>query len=278
MTTFISLINTLVSFLVDLIEWPLGFLPPFWSLLLISLLTSFLILSVFDKISNQKKMKRVKNLLRAHILSIRMFNEYLSVFLKIQGHLFKDLFLYLRLNLVPFLFLMVPMFLVLAQLNLRYAHRPLLVNESTLVKLNFSVPPNIAKMNSVRLQTDSGILVETKPVRIPSEGEIAWRIRPLETGQHTLTFFVDERSIEKRLIVGEGRNKVASIRSSRILDLLLYPGEKPIPAELGIRSVAIRYPDLEISIWDHPINWLVLFLIGTLVFTFLFKGLFDVEV
>ena len=62
------------------------------------------------------------------------------------------------------------------------------------------------------------------------------------------------------------------------LSCLLNPGEAPIPAQSAIESIEIRYPELDILILGKRINWLILFLILSLVLGFAFKGVLGVKI
>ncbi|PIE90009.1 MAG: hypothetical protein CR997_08505 [Acidobacteria bacterium] len=278
MIAIVYWLNYLSSVVVDVLVFPLKLFSPFWSLTFVALITSLLLLPVFGKISNQEKIKKTKNLLRAHILSIRLFSEYLSVFFKIQLALLKDLAVYLRYNLTPFLILMVPLFLLLAQLNLRYAKQPLRPGESSLVKVLFNTPDELKKVREIKLIAPEGVEVETPAVRAFSTGEVAWRVRAKAAGEYNLTIAIDEQNIEKNLLVGGSQGEVSTMRTATLGDFLLYPGELPLKADSGVQKITVSYPDLELSLAGFQIHWIVLFFLLTLIFTFSLKGLFQVEI
>jgi hypothetical protein len=62
------------------------------------------------------------------------------------------------------------------------------------------------------------------------------------------------------------------------LDLLLYPGDPPIPRSLGIDSIRIQYPELKIEMLGWRIPWLAHFMVASIIFGFAFKKPLKVEI
>jgi len=62
------------------------------------------------------------------------------------------------------------------------------------------------------------------------------------------------------------------------LTSLLYPGEAPIGKQSIIESIEIRYPELEILVFGKHVNWLIIFLLLSLIVGFAFKGVLGVKI
>jgi len=262
MHSIIHIINVPLNFAFDLIVRAFGFLSPFWSLTLISLLAGWLMLWVFGKTSNQKKIKSVKSRIGGHFLSVRLFGEHLGVFFRIQGRILRDTLTYMRLSLTPMLVLIIPVILIMVQIHLHFAARPLKVGEQAVLKANFSDISAVRGETSATLSAPSGVTIETKGIHIESLQEIAWRIRAETPGTHHLTLQVGENKIEKDVVVEGSRNRVNIRRTgANIFDMLLYPGEAPIAPETGVASVEIIYPELKIQFLGIKMNWLIQFLV-----------------
>ena len=63
-----------------------------------------------------------------------------------------------------------------------------------------------------------------------------------------------------------------------MVDTLLYPGEPPIAAGHSVEAVEITYPPLDLRLLGIGGDWLIAFLVLSMVFGFSFKGVLGVEV
>ena len=98
-------------------------------------------------------------------------------------------------------------------------------------------------------------------------------------GDHRLVVHVGDETLEKRLVGGTRWGPVVQRRTGRgLVDTLLYPGEPPIAAGHPIEAVEIIYPPLELRLLGIDVDWLIAFLVLSMVFGFAFKGVLGVEV
>ena len=177
------------------------------------------------------------------------------------------------------LILMVPAMIILIQLNLHYRSRPLRVGEQTLVKVKLRDPTALTRGANLTLQAPNNLTIETEAVRVEEMKEVCWRVRGVSPGRFDLTVGDGKTSVSKQVVVGEGLEGVSSLRTGEHwLTSLLYPGERPIASQSTIESIEIRYPDLDILILGKRVNWLILFLILSLVIGYAFKGVLGVQV
>jgi hypothetical protein len=86
-------------------------------LTVVSLLVSMLMLVVFKRTSNQTKLDRVKRQIHASLFEIRLWNDDFGAILRAQLDILRHNLGYLRLSMVPLLFLLPPLALVIAQLQ-----------------------------------------------------------------------------------------------------------------------------------------------------------------
>jgi hypothetical protein len=186
----------------------------------------------------------------------------------------RDTIVYLGHTLVPMLVLMIPLVPILAQLNLFFSFRPLQPGESAVVKMKLDSAETAAA--GVELVADRGLRVETPGVRIPSEEEIAWRVRPENAGIFRLNFQVGGNLVAKEVRVGGRWGPVSSLRTGSLLDLLLYPGEERLDAQ-SVRAIEVRYQPLSLMVMGWNIHWLVLFFVLSIASSFAFKGVLGVE-
>ena len=270
-------INAALTFIFDIISWPLQALDPIWAMAVISLLVGPLMVWIFGKISNQEAIKLIRDRIRGNVIGVRLFQNNVRVVLTLQGMIARDTLRFMAHALFPMLVLLIPLVLVMTQLNLRFSARPLRPGENAVVKVQ--VRNDAALLERIQLEPSQGVTIETPAVRIPSKREVAWRVRAEVAGSHSLVVQIGNDSIKKGLIAGSGWTTVSELRTGRSLwEILLYPGEKPIPSSVVVESIEINYPSLDLIILGWNFQWLVLFLVLSMGSGFAFKGVLGVEV
>ena len=277
MVTVIDLTNRALTPIFDLICWPFLGLAPMWAMTAISLVSGVVMVWIFGKVSDQDTIKQVREQIRGNLIGVRLFQSDIGVVLRLQRRIFGDTFHYMRYALVPMVVLLIPVVLIMTQLNLRFASRPFEPGEQALVKTYLRDASTLD--GDLRLDAPDGVTVETQAVRIPATREVAWRVRIETHGEHRLRVLAGGQEIETRLIAGDQWGAVPQRRTGRgVLDSLLYPGEPPIPTGHPVEAIEIAYPPLELGAFGWSVNWLVAFFVLSLVFGFAFKDMLGVEV
>jgi hypothetical protein len=279
MISIAAVLNQVLTFLFGLVYVPLKWLGPFWSLFGISWLAGIFLVWVFGKVSNQDAIRRTRDRLSGELIGLRLFKDDLRVFFGIQFQVLMWTFRYLRHSLVPMLILMVPTIVILIQLNYHYGVRPLRVGEQAVVKVKLRDAAALAQGADLTLTAPENLKVETDGVRIPELKEVCWRVRGVSPGRFDLTVSRESEKVTKQAAVGGWLEGVSSVRTGEDwLTSLLYPGEAPIPSQSAITSIEILYPQLDISIWGKHVDWLILFLVVSLVFGYACKGMLGVQI
>lgn len=277
MVTIADLVQRLPAAAFDLLCWPLRPLPPIGALTVLSALCGVALVWAFGKTSDQATIRRLRERIRGNLIGVRIFRRDTGVVLRLQRRIFADTARYLRRALVPMVVLLAPVVLVMAQLNLRFAARPVAPGEHVLVKAFVRDPGVLA--GAVALDVDGGAAVETPAVRIPATREVAWRVRAQAAGEHRITVRIGGDTVATRLVAGEQWGPVPQRRTGRgALDTLLYPGEPPIPATHVVEAIEIGYPALELEVLGWSVHWLPAFLVLSLASGFAVKGRLGVEV
>ena len=275
MTTVIYTLNQAMELLFSLLLWPFRTLAPIWGLSFVSVLTGILMVWVFGRVSNQQGIARVRDRIRGNLLGVRLYQHDVPVVLSLQGRILRDTLTYMNHSLAPMLVLLIPILLILVQLNYSFGFRPLLPGEATLFKATFS--DSAVLEEPLRLVAPDGIDVETPPVRIPTAGEVAWRIRVKAPGSHSVKLWVGGESVEKQVEVGSGWRPVSPLKSARLADVLLYHGEEPLPAAAQVSSLELEYPPLSIRLLGWEVHWLVFFFVASIAAAFALKGPMGVQ-
>jgi hypothetical protein len=236
-------------------------------------------LLIFRHTSNQAGIKKAKNLIKAHLLELRLFPDDMRVQFRAQGRILLANLKYIGHNSKPMLVMIVPVVLILIQLNLWFGARSLKPGESALLKVKLSgdrFPSEVA----MSVEPPPQIMIETPPLRIEDEAEIDWRVKAKETGLGRLTLVIGGETIVKDVAVGaKSLTRISTIRVGRnVLDQVFNPGERPLPSGSLVRSVELKYPAARMDLFGWHLHWLVVYFVLSIIFGFAFKGVFKVEI
>ena len=251
---------------------------PLTGMIVISVLTGVLMLIIYKYTSNQSGITRAKDRIKAHFLAIMLFSDSLAVLLKSIGNILRYNLVYMAHNLRPLAVMIVPVLLLLVQLNFWYGYRPVAVGEQVLIRMDVSEQIDLAT-TPVDLEASSGLKVETPGVRAPELGEVTWRVRATEPGEHVMTARVGENSATKRFVAGPADRlfRAAPRRhAGGFWDSLLYPGEPKLSGP--IRQIAVDYPTVEMNVLGWHVHWIIVYFVLSIVAGLSMKGLFHVDI
>ncbi len=275
MWTFNSIINKIF----DILFLPFQSMNPWIGMIFISLLTGFLMLLVFRYTSNQEGIKRTKNKIKAHLLEMRLFPDNMRVSLKAQGNIFLANMKYISHSAKPLLFMIIPVILVLIQVNFWFGYNSLKPGEPVVLKVKLENDYNLLEVD-LHIAPSSGILIETPPLRIEEENEINWRISPLKKGIYNLEIYIDGQKVSKQVSVAQTSLSKISPKKLKgsFFDGLFFPLEAPIKKSSPIKSIEILYPDKGLPLFGINFHWLIAFFGLSIILGFAFKGVFGVEI
>jgi len=264
----VSAVNSVLRATFDLLLSPFRSLPPIVGLLVVSLAVSILMLLVFKKTSNQRRLEAVKRQIHASLFEIRLFSDDLPAILRAQAEILRHNLEYLGLSAVPMLVMLVPLVFVIAQLQFHYGYRGLRPSEDFLVKVQLK-EGQAPTRPAAALEAPAGLAVVTPAVWIPSERELAWRLRAERWGDYELKLRLDGQEYAKTAQVSEAVRRRSPARlEPTFLNQLLYPAEDALPAESPVASIALTYPEDDVSVFGWHVNWLVAFFLLSVAFAF----------
>ncbi len=273
-----TLINRLINAISDVIFLPFQGFDPWVAMVVISAVTGVIMLMIFKRTSNQRAIRRIKDRIKGHILEALLFKDDFLITLRTQGSLFLCAFKYMGYSFAPMAVMLIPVVLILVQLEQRYGHRALQVGEAAVVSVSLREGMG-HRVNEVTLHNDPGIVHETPSVRISSLGQVHWRVHAEEEGLILLQFEANGVTIEKNLTVGKGLHRCSAIKfRTGFWNRLLYPSEPPLPRDGIIESIEVAYPGQSLLFLGWDVHWLVAFFILSIVFGFALKGTLGVEV
>ncbi|OGL40733.1 MAG: hypothetical protein A2043_02325 [Candidatus Schekmanbacteria bacterium GWA2_38_9] len=271
-------LNNFLNKIFDLFFSPFREVNPLWGLSIISFLTGIVMLIIFRYTSNQEGIKEAKEKIKAHLLEVRLFKDDMGLILNAQKNILKHNFTYMKYSVMPMLVMMIPVVLILIQLNFRFGYSPLKPGDDAIVVLNMNKGINVNGIEA-KIITHPGIEVETPILRIDERKEVDWRIRAKEYGNFDLEFQIGGEKFHKSVKVTDKLTMISPKRvSSGFFDLIFNPAEKPIKKNSVVESIEIRYSPTDLNVFGYKIHWLVIFFVLSIAFGFAFKGVFGVQV
>ena len=271
--------NSVFGKIFEGIFFPFRNMNPWFGMIAVSLLTGLLMLFIFKYTSNQDGIRRAKNKIKAHLLELRLFKDSMSISLKAQGNILRSNVKYIGYSFKPLLVMIIPLILILIQLNFWFAYDSLQPGQEAILRVKLQEESPVLN-TPIDLHSTSGLAIETAPLRIEEESEINWRIRALETGIHELHFSADNQEFTKKVSVGQRRlSKISPLKTRRsFLKELFYPTESPLPNNSAVQSEEISYPARNLKLFGLRIHWLIIYFALSIIFGFALKGFFGVEI
>jgi hypothetical protein len=261
----LAAVNAAATWMFDAAFKPLAALHPLVSLSLVSLVTGGLMLFVVARTSDQAGMAATKRRMHAGLFEIRLFNDDLVAIMRAVGDLLRQNARYLRLALVPLLWMAVPLALVIAQLQAFYGYAGLVPGRPVLVTAELATPAGTPApfhaTPKLALEAPPEIRVETGAVTLAGSREVLWRIVPLAAGDFTLTLRSGERTATKTVHVSNAVARRSPLRvSPGLVAQFLYPSEPPLDAGSPVGSIALAYPEPGLEVLGLSVHWLIVFM------------------
>ncbi|MFQ5741200.1 MAG: hypothetical protein ACE5JX_19530 [Acidobacteriota bacterium] len=233
-------------------------------------------LLIFRYTSDQRAIRKTKEEIKAHLLAVRLFQDHLDVVLKTQLRLLLCTLTYMKHSLRPLAVMIVPILLIMIQLDTRLGHRPVAPGESVLIT---AVVRDSESLFKTELEMPRGLSLAAPPVRIPERKEVTWKVRVEEPGTYEARVVVGDESFAKQLTVA---NSVVRLSTTRLQASLwgevLHPGESPLPVEAPVESIEVKYPVRRIGLVLFKAHWLVPFFGFSLLSGLALKGVLRTEI
>jgi hypothetical protein len=198
-----------------------------------------------------------------------MFKDDLPALFRAQGEMLRQNAVYLRLSLVPLLWLALPMALVVAQLESRYGYAGLTLRQPVLVKMHLR--DGVAA--AAALDAPPQIRVLTPPVWFPSIREMVWQIQPDAAGEYELQARVGGEAFTKSVDVTDRVVRRSPERvAAGFMSQLTNPSEPPLPPQASVTSISVRYPSRAIRVLGWEFSWVTVFFALSIAFALLLKA------
>ena len=252
------------------------FTSPLAIVVVLSIVIGLLMVVVFGYTSNQKAIKIAKDQLKAHLLAVRLFQDQLHVVIGSYGRILRGTGRYLKLAFMPLLYVIIPITLMIVQLDRYLGSTGIRTNVPFLVTVRVSNPD---VLNDVSLELPTEITTSAPAVHVPAVREIVWRLVVSREGAYEVKAVAAGQSVAKKVHVSSELARVSPVRlRGHFWERMFSSAESAIPENSPIESIAVNYPERNIEIAGYEINWIWLFFILSMVAGFIFKELLGIQV
>ncbi len=267
-------LNGIANALFDLLCRPAANLGWLTVLILLSGVFGVLALIAFKHLSFQRRIKAAKDLIQAHMIEIRLYQDDLAIVGRAIGKVLWRNGQYLALNLVPLVPLALPFGVVAAQLVTRFgfepapvhvARTPLLAGQGTTLAIELQHGAE-ARMPKLEVRYPAGLEAVSPLVRNPESGKAWQEFVARAPGVYTIEVVLDGETQSKQYCAGSAAPQMQPERGRGFFKALLYPAEPTFPADSAFERLSFRYPEREFA-WlpDGPEGVLLLFLVVSML-------------
>lgn len=242
----------------------------------ISVVIGLVMVLVFGYTSDQKAIHVAKDHLKAHLLALRLFQDQIGIVFRSYGRILLATASYLRLTFKPLLIVILPLTLLIIQIDRYLGSLPCEAGHAFLVKARVA---DASALSDVTLQLPEGLAATAPAVHVPAENEVAWRVTAARPGSYTVNVQSSGQSFSKSVAVGSGLLRLSPIRlRGRLWERIFFSAEPALADNHLIDAIEVQYPVREIAFAGFEWNWIWLFLVLSLAAGFLFKSILGIEI
>jgi hypothetical protein len=242
---------------------------------LVSVVTGLLMVVIFRYTSDQKAIRSAKDRLKAHLLAVRLFQDQLPVVLRSYGRILGGTGTYLRLAFKPLLFVIVPLTLLIVQLDHYLGYVAFQPGDSFLITARM----NGTSLEEALLQLPSGLSATAPAVHSVSTNDVIWRVVAEKAGSYDVGIGIVGQSFLKKVVVSSAVSRLSPIRlRDHFWERFFFSAEPSIAKDSPVESVSVNYRDRSLRFAWLEWSWIWLFFVLSLVAGYLFKTVLGIEV
>jgi len=243
--------------------------------ILISIIIGLVMVIVFRYTSDQQAIHLAKDQPKAHLLAVRLFQDQLPVVLSSYGRIVRGTGRYLRLAFMPLLVVIVPLTLLMVQIDRYLGFTPLRPGEAFLVKAQTTADA----LENVSLRLPPGLTMTAPAVHVPSDKLVVWRLVADTPGSYEIGLDTSSDSVSKRVVVSTKLERLSPVRlQGHFWERLFFSAEPALPPGGPIEAVEVVYPARSIDFAGLQWNWIWLFFVLSLIAGFFFKTVLRIEI
>jgi len=265
-------LNAIFNTIGDLALWAFRWSNPWPAMIVVSLLATILLLLIVRAFSNPTAISKSKRKLIARVMEIHLFRNDPVVAFSACWRIFKANLIYFQHLIRPICCTAVPGILILIQLNCWFSHRPLHPGETAILKVQLTSATPILD-HKIKVVASDSLTVDPQSLRIPSLNQVNLNLRADQLGTGWVEIISDGVPIRKEVIVADRLAKLSERKvQAGFWDMLLHPVETPIDVSSPVQSIEIQYPQRKMYVGLMEIDWIIAFLLLTIIFGVILKG------
>jgi uncharacterized membrane protein (DUF106 family) len=258
---------------------------PLAIVVVLSLVVGLLMVVLFGYTSDQKAIGIAKDQLKAQLLAVRLYRDQVPVVMDSYGKILRGTGRYLKLAFKPLLYVIIPVTLLMVQIDRYLGATPIPANTPFLLTVYLAGPSTTGQtsgsgaLNDVTLDLPPEIAMTAPPVHIPAENEIVWRLVGSRDGKYEVKIAAGGQSAAKVVCVGSGLVRISTVRlRGHFWERMFSSAEPVLPENSLIEFISINYPDRNVEVAGYGMNWIWLFFILSMVAGFIFKELLGIKI
>ncbi|MGD0824004.1 MAG: hypothetical protein ABR908_05440 [Terriglobales bacterium] len=258
---------------------------PLAIVIFLSLIVGLLMVVLFGYTSDQKAIGKAKDQLKAHLLAVRLYRDQIPVVMGSYGKILRGTGRYLKLAFKPLLYVIIPITLLMVQVDRYLGATPIPPNAPFLLTVHLAASTTeSASTNDATLDLPPEIATTAPPVHVAADNEIVWRLVGSKEGKYEVKVAAGQTAgvaatVTKTVCVGTDLPRISTVRlRGHFWQRMFSSAEPALPENSPIDSISINYPDRNIEIAGYGMNWIWLFFILSMIAGFVFKELLGIQV
>jgi len=250
----------------------------------VSLVVGLLMVILFGYTSDQKAIGKAKDQLKAHLLAVRLYRDQIPVVMGSYGKILRGTGRYLKLAFKPLLYVIIPITLLMVQVDRYLGATPIPPNAPFLLTVHLAASTTeSASTNDATLDLPPEIATTAPPVHVAADNEIVWRLVGSKEGKYEVKVAAGQTAgvaatVTKTVCVGTDLPRISTVRlRGHFWQRMFSSAELALP-ESPIDSISVNYPDRNIEIAGYGMNWIWLFFILSMIAGFVFKELLGIQI
>jgi len=251
----------------------------------LSLIVGLLMVILFGYTSDQKAIGKAKDQLKAHLLAVRLYRDQIPVVMGSYGKILRGTGRYLKLAFKPLLYVIIPITLLMVQVDRYLGATPIPPNAPFLLTVHLAASTTeSASTNDATLDLPPEIATTAPPVHVAADNEIVWRLVGSKEGKYEVKVAAGQTAgvaatVTKTVCVGTDLPRISTVRlRGHFWQRMFSSAELALPESSPIDSISVNYPDRNIEIAGYGMNWIWLFFILSMIAGFVFKELLGIQI
>jgi uncharacterized membrane protein (DUF106 family) len=256
----------------------------------LSVVVGFVMVVLFGYTSDQKAIGQAKDQLKAHLLAVRLYRDQIPVVMGSYGKILRGTGRYLKLAFKPLLYVIIPITLLMVEVDRYLGETPVPVNTPFLLTVHLSQaagsenpkhqPPTDPETPiDVNVELPPEIAMTAPAVHVAAGREIVWRLKGKRAGNYEIRVLAGNENTSKSVAIGNDLPRISTIRlRNHFWERMFSSAEPAIAGNSAIESILVNYPERNIEIAGYGINWIWLFFILSMIAGFIFKELLGIKI